>query len=384
MPLRIGMVAGEASGDLLGAAIIRALKHIFPDIEIIGVAGVKMLEAGATTLFALDKLSVMGITEVLSRARELLQLRSQVRDYFLNNPPDIYIGIDSPDFNLPIEFNLKKAGIKTIHCNSPTIWAWRKNRIHKIGRSVDLMLTLFPFEAKYYEAENIPVKYIGHPLADIIPIDTDTDINTTKNITQEITHISNVSSKKIALLPGSRAGEIKYIGPVLLKAAELIWHKYPDMRFISPMINQNRYNQFEQQWKTLTPHLPLSLEIGKSQEIMKSCDIIALASGTATLEAMLINRPMVVLYKSSFISYWIVKKLIQIKQVSLPNILANEILVPEFIQHQATPENIANSIENYLLHPEKITELQNKFFVIHKLLQQNAAEKAAEAIRQLL
>ena len=376
MPLRIGMVAGEASGDLLGAAIIRALKQIFPDVEIIGIAGSKMLETGATTLFPLDKLSVMGFTEVLSRARELLQLRAKIRDYFLSNPPDIYIGIDSPDFNLPIEYNLKKAGIKTVHCNSPTIWAWRKNRIHKIGRSVDLMLTLFPFEAKYYEAENIPVKYIGHPLADSIPID--------KNITINTTNLSSLTPKKIALLPGSRAGEIKYIGPVLLKAAELIFQKYPDCSFISPMINQARYNQFKQQWKIISPNLPLRLEIGKSQEIIKSSDIIALASGTATLETMLLNRPMVVVYKSSFISYWIAKKLIKIKQISLPNILADELLVPEFIQDNATPENIANSIEDYILHPEKIAELQKKFSVIHRSLKQNAAEKAAEAIRQLV
>lgn len=370
MPLRIGMVAGEASGDLLGAAIIRELYRIFPDAEITGVAGSKMLAAGASTLFPLEKLSVMGFTEVLSRARELLQLRAKIKNYFLNSPPDVYIGIDAPDFNLPIEKKLKESGIRTIHCNSPTIWAWRKNRIHNIGRSIDLMLTLFPFEAKYYEAENIPVKYIGHPLADMIPIE-------------------NILSfprkqKTIALLPGSRAGEIKYIGPILLKAAELIHQKYPDISFVSPMINQARYRQFEQQYKSITPNLPLRLVLGQSRDIMSASDIVVLASGTATLEAMLVKRPMVVLYKGSFISYWIVKKLVKIKQVSLPNILSDKILVPEFIQDKATPENIANSIEDYLSHPEKISYLQTEFTAIHQTLRCDAARKAAEAIADVI
>jgi len=244
MPLLIGMVAGEASGDLLGAAIIHELCRIFPDVEITGVAGPKMLEAGTSTLFPLEKLSVMGFTEVLSRARELLQLRAKIKNYFLNHPPDVYIGIDAPDFNLPIEKKLKESGIRTIHCNSPTIWAWRKHRIHNIGRSVDLMLTLFPFEAKYYEAENIPVKYIGHPLADMI---------TASSFPRK----RESSKKTIALLPGSRSGEIKYIGPVLLKAAELIHQKYPDISFVAPMINQARYKQFEQQYKIISPNLPL-------------------------------------------------------------------------------------------------------------------------------
>ncbi len=391
MPLRIGVVAGEASGDLLGAAIIRELHHIFPDAEIIGVAGPKMLEAGASTLFSLDKLSVMGFTEVLLRARELLQLRTHVKNYFLNNPPDVYIGIDAPDFNLPIEKALKSAKIKTIHCNSPTIWAWRKNRIHNIGRSVDLMLTLFPFEAKYYEAENIPVKYIGHPLADMIPMDFsplpfmgDGVRRTGEDLLALAGEGGAKRPMRVALLPGSRGGEIKYIGPILLKSAELLHQKYPDISFVSPMINQARYTQFEQQFKAISPNLPLKLILGQSRETMAASDIVILASGTATLEAMLLNRPMVVVYKSSFISYWIVKTLINIKQVSLPNILADKILVPELMQDKATPENIANSIENYLLHPEKINHLQAEFTAIHQTLQCDAAKKAAEAIAAVI
>jgi lipid-A-disaccharide synthase len=369
MPLRIGIAAGEASGDLLGAAIIRKLKKLYPDAEITGVAGPQMLAAGARTLFPLEKLSVMGFTEVLFRLRELLRLRAQVKNYFLTHPPDVYIGIDAPDFNLPVEYALKKTGIKTVHCNSPTIWAWRKNRIHKIGRSIDLMLTLFPFEAPYYAAENIPVKYIGHPLADMISIEPESILS---------------SPLQIALLPGSRAGEIKYIGPLLLKAAKILQHTYPDCSFVSPMINPERYAQFEQQWKTFTPSLPLQLVLGKAREVIKSSHIVALASGTATLEALLFKRPMVVVYKSSFISYWIAKQLIHIKQISLPNILGGKLLIPEFIQHEATPENIARSIEDYILCPEKIIPLQQKFTDIHLSLKQHSAQKAAAAIQQIL
>jgi lipid-A-disaccharide synthase len=368
MSLSIGIVAGEPSGDILGAEIILALRKRYPDAEFVGVGGPKMIQAGIKTLFPLEKLSVMGFTEVLMRLPELLRLRKFIKKYFLKNPPDVYVGIDAPDFNLPIETFLKKNNIKTAHVNSPTIWAWREKRILKIKKAVDLMLVLFPFEVKYYEKENIRVKYIGHVLADLIPLDPK----------------PFPSHKNIALLPGSRAGEISYMGPTLLKAAKIIFKKYPDVKFLSPMANQDRFKQFEKQYKKIAPELSLEITLGNTREIMEASSVVALSSGTATLEALLVNRPMVVLYQGSNLSYYIAKSLIKIKQVSLPNILSGENLVPELIQHNATPENIASHMDYYLNNPNKVSELQAKFTEIHKVLKCGSAERAAKAISELI
>jgi lipid-A-disaccharide synthase len=374
--MRIGIVAGEASGDLLGSELIIALRHYYPDAEFIGVAGSKMLNVGAKSLFELDKLSVMGFSEVVVRLKELLTLRAMVKNFFLQHHPDIYIGVDSPDFNLPIETALKKAGIKTVHCNSPTIWAWRKKRIIKIKHAVDLMLTLFPFESKYYEEQHIPVRYIGHPLADVIPL--------ASNVLLAREQLQLTHKKIIALLPGSRQGEIKHNGPVLLQAAKLYSTRYPESVFISPMINRTRYLQFQQQWQSHCPELPLHLYEGKSHEVMAAADIIALTSGTATLEAMLCKKPMVVIYRASWFSAWVAKQLVKINYFSLPNILANAALVPEFFQQQATPENICAALIDYEQHPEKINQLKDQFDVLHQQLRCQASEKAAAAIREIL
>lgn len=368
MPLRIGIVAGEPSGDLLGAEIIQSLHQRYPDAEFVGVGGPKMIHAGITTLFPLEKLSVMGFTEVLMRAPELLRLRKQVKNYFLENPPDIYIGVDAPDFNLPVETALKKKQIKTVHVNSPTIWAWREKRILKIKKAVDLMLVLFPFEKKFYEEANIGVSYIGHPLADLIPVESK----------------SLPAKKTVALLPGSRKGEIKYIGVTLLKAAKIIHQKYPDLTFLTPMVNQAKYDQFESQYKKIAPEIDLTITLGNTREVMENSSVIALSSGTATLEGMLVKRPMVVLYQGSNISYWIAKSLVKIRQFSLPNILSGEVLIPEFIQHAATPEVIAKYVLDYLEHPEKTVILQKRFTDIHQTLKCGAADRAAEAISTIL
>ncbi len=368
MSIRIGIVAGEPSGDLLGAEIVRALRLLIPDATFVGVGGPQMVDAGVDSLFPMEKLSVMGFTEVLMRVSELLRLRKSVKEYFLENPPDVYIGVDSPDFNLPIETSLKKKNIKTVHCNSPTIWAWREKRILKIKKAVDLMLVLFPFEKKYYDEANIPAAYIGHVLADHIPIDS-------KPFPVQ---------KTVALLPGSRKGEIKYIGPTLLKSAKILFKKYPDMIFLSPMANQVRYDQFFAQYQTLAPELPLKITIGNTRQVMESSSVVALASGTATLEGMLVKRPMVVLYQGSHISYWIAKNLVKIKQVSLPNILSGEKLIPEYIQYDAKPEKIASSVEYYFEHPDRVAELQQRFGEIHRTLKCDAAVQAAKAIKTLI
>lgn len=373
---RIAIIAGEPSGDLLGAGIIQALKAINPNIIFEGVAGPQMLAAGATTLFPMEKLSVMGFSEVLSKIFELLSLRRRVKKHFLQNPPDIFIGIDSPDFNLPIELKLKAAGIFTVHCNSPTIWGWRYNRIFKIGRAVNLMLTLFPFEAKYYEEVNIPVRYIGHPLADLIPLQNDQQAaRDTLKIPQK--------ARVIALLPGSRGGEIKYLGPILLRAAVLCLAQNPDLIFISPMINAQRAAQFREQLQNIAPQLPLQIIDGQARTAMAAADVIALASGTATLEAMLVKKPMVVAYTGAAISCYIAKKMAKVKHFSLPNILAGKELVPEYFAEQATPENVAKEVITYLQHPEKAQALIKQFTEIHLQLKCNANVRAAQAIMEL-
>ncbi len=373
--MRIAIVAGEASGDLLGASLIHSLKNLYPQAEIIGVAGPQMLSAGATTLFPMEKLSVMGFSEVIVKLFELLSLRNKVKNHFLQNPPDVYIGIDAPDFNLPIEIALKKAGIKTVHYNSPTIWAWREKRIHKIAQAVDLMLTLFPFEKAIYDKYQVPAVYIGHPLADRIPLVSD------KNAARELLHLPQ-DKKIIALLPGSRAGEIKHIGPKLLAAAKLCFARDPHLIFISPAVNKKRHEQFAEQWKTLAPDLPLTIFDCQSQQVLTACDVVGLASGTAALEAMLVKRPMVVVYAGSALSYFIAKHLVKIKQFSLPNILAGENIVPEFIQRDATAENIANSLLRYFTEPP--TKLIERFTELHLQLRCNASEKAVESIKSLM
>lgn len=375
--LRVGMIAGEASGDLLGAGLIRELQKIHPNIIIEGIAGPQMQLAGATSLFPMERLSVIGFSEVLFRVRELLSMRSQTKKHFLNNPPDIFIGIDAPDFNLPIELALKKAGILTVQYNSPTIWAWRYKRIFKIAKAVNLMLCLFPFEAPYYEAVQVPVRYIGHPLADLISLETD-QIAARKSLNLP------GEAKIIALLPGSRFGEIKYLGPVLLRAAELCLTQKNNLIFVSPMINAERKKQFELLWKTIAPGLPLIIIEGQSRTVMAAADIIVLASGTATLEAMLLKKPMVVAYKGSAFSYFIAKKLVKIKHFSLPNILAGEPLVPEFLQHTATPENIAQAAMKYLNDLNCTDKLIKRFTEIHLQLKCNASERAAEAVSEII
>lgn len=374
-PLRIAIVAGEPSGDLLGAEIIKALKNINSNLIFEGVAGPQMIAAGATTLFPMEKISVMGFTEVLFKLPELLSLRRSVKKHFLQNPPDIYIGIDAPDFNLPIELSLKKAGIFTVHCNSPTIWAWRYKRIFKIALAVNLMLTLFPFEAKYYEEVNIPVKYIGHPLADLIPLEPD------QIAARNILNIPH-DKKVIALLPGSRGGEIKYIGPTLLKAALICHAQNPEFIFIAPMINAKRAMQFRRQWQIIAPQLPLQIIEGQSRAVMAAADVIVLASGTATLEAMLLKKPMVVAYDGSAISCYIAKKVSKVKHFSLPNILAGEALVPEYFHETATSENIAKEVLLYFQFPEKTKALIKIFSEIHLQLRCQANVLAAEAILQ--
>jgi lipid-A-disaccharide synthase len=374
--MRIGIIAGEASGDILGGTLIQTLKKHYPHAEFEGIAGSHMIEQGCTALFPIEALSVMGVSEVIRQLPRLLSMRRQIVKHFLKNPPDIFIGIDAPDFNLDIELKLRNAGIKTVHYNSPSVWAWKKNRIHKIKRAVDLMLLLFPFEIPIYAQHQIPYCFVGHPLADSIP---ETDRVAARKRLNLSPH-----AEIVALLPGSRQQEIHQLGPVFLEAAlECLKYK-PALQFIAPMANLTRHDQFAALQQNIAPHLPLQLIDGHSQDVMAAADVILIASGTATLEAMLIKRPMVVAYRLTKLNYWIAKMLIQLKHFALPNVLASKTIVPEFFQHDATPARLSKAVIAWFNHPRHVHYLNRQYHDLHLLLKQDASQRAAEAIVTLL
>lgn len=380
-PLRFGVVAGEASGDLLGAGLITAIKQKHPDAIFEGIAGPQMIAAGASSLFPMDRLSVMGIVEVLGRYRELLGIRRQLATHFKQNPPDAFIGIDAPDFTLGLEKQLRIAGIKTVHYVSPSVWAWRQRRVKKIALSTDLMLTLFPFEAHFYEKYNVPVRFVGHPLADTIPLEVD------KLAARQQLGLSN-DAEILALLPGSRSNELHYLAQPFIETACWLQARRPALEFAVPLANSERRKQFEQamtevkaQGKDLPP---FTLIDGQSREVMAAADVVLLASGTAALEAMLLKRPMVVAYKLAPFTYWLAKRLVKVENFSLPNLLANETLVPELIQHEATAENLGQKLLSYLEADSITDKLSQRFSGIHQTLRQDASHQSAEAILQLV
>jgi len=375
--LRIGVVAGEASGDLLGAGLIAALKQHYPDATFEGIAGPAMIEQGAKSLFPMDRLSVMGIVEVLNRYWELLGIRRQLVNHFRNNPPDVFVGIDAPDFNLGLERQLKTAGIKTVHYVSPSVWAWRQKRVKKIANSTDLVLTLFPFEAKFYKEHQVPVSYVGHPLADLIPPETD------KSKARRLLSLPE-TGKVLALLPGSRSNELNYLAEPFINTVLWLRKREPELEVVVPLANQNRRQQFEHTLESIKEAPTMTLVDGQSRDVMAAADVILLASGTAALEAMLIKRPMVAAYRLSPLTYWIAKKMVKVENVTLPNLLAGETLVPEFIQHEVTPEKMGSAILKYLENPESVKKILERFSVIHNELRQEASRKAANAISRLL
>ncbi len=372
--MRIGIVAGELSGDLLGAGLIYALKAKYPNAIIEGIGGPKMLAAGFHSHFPLETLSVMGLVEVLKHYFEIKKCHDSLAEYFLQQPPDVFIGIDAPDFNISLEYKLKKAGIPTVHYVSPSVWAWREYRLAKIARACDLMLTLFPFEADYYHQHNIPVCFVGHPLADAIPLHTDQKLARKKLGL-------NTNGKLIALLPGSRFNEVTQLTNAFLKTANCLLKQQPDLVFIVPLVNPKIKQYFVAQ---IPNELPIHLLDGQSHEIMAAADVILMASGTATLEAMLLKRPMVVTYRMANLTYWLAKFLVHIPYISLPNLLAKKKLVPEYIQNQVITENLAPAILEWLNNSNKVQILQNSFTKLHHNLRQSANQKAAQAILSLI
>ncbi len=374
--LTIGMVAGEASGDILGAGLVRALKKRYPNARFEGIGGPLMQAEGFETQVPMERLSVMGLVEVLGRIFELIGIRWRIKKYFLRKKPAAFIGIDAPDFNLGLELALRKRGVKTGHYVSPSVWAWRQKRVFKIARAVDLMLTLFPFEARFYQQHHIAVRFVGHPLADSIPLENDAVA------ARQQLGIAG-EDPVVALLPGSRAGEIAYIGQSLIEAALWLRKRRRDLRFVIPCVNAARKQQVEDLLKEHAPDLPVTLVLGRSREVMQASNVVVLASGTATLEGMLMKRPMVVAYRVSQITYRIMRRLLKAPFVSLPNLLAGREVVPELLQEDAQPEKIGQAVLDRLA-PQASLDLKETFTSLHAALRRNASEEAADAVVALI
>ncbi|MDU8647713.1 lipid-A-disaccharide synthase [Pseudomonas syringae group sp. 26L6] len=371
-PLCIALVAGEASGDILGSGLMRALKVRHPDIRFIGVGGPLMEAEGMQSYFPMERLSVMGLVEVLGRLRELLARRKLLVQTLINEKPDVFIGIDAPDFTLNIELQLRRAGIKTVHYVSPSVWAWRQKRVLKIREGCDLMLTLLPFEARFYEEKGVPVRFVGHPLADTIPLESDrAAARAGLGLAQE--------APVVALMPGSRGGEVGRLGGLFFDAAELLLAQRPGLRFVLPCASPQRRAQVEQLLQGR--NLPVTLLDGQSHVALAACDAVLIASGTATLEALLYKRPMVVTYRLAPLTFWILKRMVKSPYVSLPNLLAQRLLVPELLQDDATPEALARTLLPLIDDGQAQTA---GFDAIHRILRRDASNQAADAVLSLL
>jgi lipid-A-disaccharide synthase len=371
----IALVAGEASGDLLGSLLMGAIKQAVPNVHFVGIGGPKMQSMGMEILFPMEKLAVNGYLEVLRHYRELVGIRRNLRKRFIANPPDLFIGIDAPDFNLDLELALKHRGIKTVHYVSPSIWAWRGERIHKIKQAVSHILALFPFEAPLYQQAGVPVTYVGHPLADLLPeMPNRTEM-------REQMRIMPKHAKVFALLPGSRQSEVRRLAETYIETAKLIFQKEPDAQFLVPLASRETRTIFENEiWKLEAQHLPITLLFGHAHDAMIAADGALVASGTATLEAALLKCPMVITYKMSGLSYWIAKRKQYLPYYGLPNILAGKFVVPEILQDDATPENLAQALLNLVNNKLAVADLEQTFSTMHQTLRQNTAQKAASAI----
>ena len=393
---KIAIVAGEASGDLLGSHLIRALKAQRSDLTFIGIAGPKMMGEGAKSLFPIEKLSVRGYVEVLKHLYGLLKLRKSLYKQLLAEKPDIFIGIDAPDFNFWLERKLKKHGIPTIHYVSPSIWAWRGGRMGKIKRAVSHVLALFPFEPALYEKAGVPVTYVGHPLADELPL------NPSKTAARELLKIEK-NKLVIAMLPGSRQSEVKQHADLLIKTAQIISKEnknsqFSGVKFLVPLITRETRQLFQTALYNNTNHnqanlnnddelletLDLDILFGHAHDAMEAADIVIVASGTATLEAALLKKPMVITYRMPAISWQILKRMRYQPYVGLPNILAGKFLVPELLQNDATPQKLADAVARLLSDDAYLKEIKQEFTIIHHNLKQNSAKKAADVVLSYL
>lgn len=372
--MKIALVAGEVSGDILGAGLMRSLRQINPDVQFIGVGGPLMIAEGMQSFFPMERLAVMGLVEVLGRLPELILKRHNLKKWLIQEKPDIFIGIDAPDFNLSLELKLKKAGIRTVHYVSPSVWAWRQRRVIKIRQACDLILVLFPFEVEFYKNNGVPVCFVGHPLADQIPIDIKE-----KSSARASLALKQTEGPFVALMPGSRRGEVEKLAPLFLDTAELVLKKYKTAQFLIPSANLERHEQLNSLLSERK--LPLHLVSGRSHDVLAASDAVLIASGTATLEALLFKVPMVVAYKMAAITYSVLRRLVKSRYISLPNLLIGKAAVPELLQEKATPENLFSMLDPLLFDA---TNQVSHFSSIHTLLKRDASNSAAKAIIELL
>ena len=377
----IAIIAGEVSGDILGAGLIHALKARYPHAKFIGIGGERMLAEGFETLFDMEELSVMGLVEVLKHLPRLLKIRRSIIEQLSALKPDVFIGIDAPDFNLNVELKLKQQGIKTIHYVSPSVWAWRQKRVYKIAAATNLVLAFLPFEKAFYDRFNVPCRFIGHTMADAIPLKPNRD---------EACQLLNLdpTQRYVAILVGSRGSEVEFLSEPFLQTAQLLHQRYPDVKFLVPLINQKRRQQFEQIKQHVAPELDMILLDGNARAAMITAEATLLASGTAALEAMLCKSPMVVGYRMKPFTYFLAKRLVKTKYVSLPNLLADEMLVPELIQEDCSPTNLAEKLSQYLSEDKSAVQnrhvLLQRFAELHQMIQCNADQQAAQAVIDLL
>ncbi len=374
-PLRIGIVVGELSGDTLGEGFIKAIRARYPDAEFVGIGGPKMNALGCQSLFDMEELAVMGLVEVLGRLPRLLKVKAELVKYFTANPPDVFVGIDAPDFNLRLELSLKQAGIKTVHYASPSVWAWRQNRIHGIAAATHLVLAFLPFEKAFYDKFNVPCEFIGHTLADSIPLASD------KLAARQLLGLDE-QRRWLAVLPGSRGSEMKMLAEPFIATCQKLQARYPDLGFVVALVNAKRRAQFEQAWQQVAPELNFVLVDDTARNVITAADAVMLASGTVALECMLLKRPMVVGYRVNAFTAFLAKRLLKTPYVSLPNILAGEELVKELLQEHCTVDNLYHEVSRLLESDNQA--LMDKFTEMHQWIRKDADQQAAQAVLNLI
>lgn len=374
-PLKIAIIAGEHSGDILGADLISALKATHPDAVFYGIGGPRMQALGFNAQFDMEELAVMGIVEVLGRLPRLLQVKREILAALLADKPDVFIGIDAPDFNLPVELKLKQAGIKTVHYVSPSVWAWRHKRIFKIAAATNMVLSLLPFEKAFYDKYQVPCTFVGHTLADSMPLDVD-------KAAAKAELGLDPSRPVLAIMPGSRTNEIKLLAPDFLQAALLLQQQLPELQLVTNMVTTQKAAQFNTIKQQLAPELAITEFTGQARQVLLAADATFITSGTATLEAMLAKCLMVVAYRANWLTYQIGKRLVKLAHFSLPNLLAGRAMVPELLQHQVTPQALVGAMLPQLSANRQA--LLEEYRAIHQQIKCNASEKAAAAILQVI
>ncbi|CRY28439.1 lipid-A-disaccharide synthase [Yersinia enterocolitica] len=375
-PLTIGLVAGETSGDILGAGLIRALKAQVPDAHFVGVAGPLMQAEGCEAWFEMEELAVMGVVEVLERLPRLLKIRKELTQRFSELSPDVFVGIDAPDFNITLEGRLKQRGIRTVHYVSPSVWAWRQKRVFKIGKATDMVLAFLPFEKAFYDRFNVPCRFIGHTMADAMPLVPD------KNAAKAKLGIA-ANTPCLALLPGSRHSEVEMLSGDFLRTAAILRQQMPNLEVLVPLVNSKRREQFERIKAEVAPDLAVHLLDGNARLAMIAADATLLASGTAALECMLAKCPMVVGYRMKPFTFWLAERLVKTPYVSLPNLLAGEELVTELLQQECQPQKLADALLPLLQGGSAVEALKERFLILHQSIRCGADEQAAQAVLEL-